>query len=143
MQHAIVIGGSMAGLLATRVLADHFERVTLIERDRLARGAEPRKGVPQGNHVHGLLAQGAQILSRLFPDLMPSLLAGGAAAGDMGLDMRWHHFGAWKPRFESGIKGLTFTRPYLEGQIAARVQALRNVVVVNAAADELVLDADR
>jgi phytoene dehydrogenase-like protein len=29
--HAVVIGGSMAGLLAARVLADHFDRVTILE----------------------------------------------------------------------------------------------------------------
>jgi 2-polyprenyl-6-methoxyphenol hydroxylase-like FAD-dependent oxidoreductase len=28
--HAVVAGGSLAGLLAARVLADHFERVTLL-----------------------------------------------------------------------------------------------------------------
>jgi phytoene dehydrogenase-like protein len=33
-RHAIVIGGSMAGLLAARVLADYFEQVTILERDR-------------------------------------------------------------------------------------------------------------
>lgn len=32
--HALVIGGSMAGLLAARVLANHFDRVTIVERDR-------------------------------------------------------------------------------------------------------------
>ncbi len=46
--HAVVIGGSMAGLLAAHVLSDHFEQVTLIERDRLTGDAEARKGVPQG-----------------------------------------------------------------------------------------------
>ncbi len=50
--HAVVIGGSMAGLLAARVLSEHFERVTIIERDHLVDNAEPRKGVPQGRHVH-------------------------------------------------------------------------------------------
>ncbi len=60
--HAVVIGGSMAGLLAARVLSDHFEQVTIIERDRLTRDADPRKGVPQGRHVHGLLARGAVIM---------------------------------------------------------------------------------
>ncbi len=45
--HAVVIGASMAGLLAARVPSEYFERVTLIERDRLE-GMGPRKGVPQG-----------------------------------------------------------------------------------------------
>ncbi|WP_211175858.1 hypothetical protein [Brasilonema sp. UFV-L1] len=33
--HAVVIGGSMAGLLAARILVEHFEHVTVVERDRL------------------------------------------------------------------------------------------------------------
>lgn len=55
--HAVVIGGSLAGLLASRVLSESFERVTLIERDRLPVDAQPRKGLPQGRHVHVLLAR--------------------------------------------------------------------------------------
>ena len=52
----VVLGAGMGGLVAARVLADHYARVTIIERDRLpAEG--PRKGVPQGRHVHGLLAR--------------------------------------------------------------------------------------
>lgn len=50
--HAIVMGASMAGLLATRVLSDHFQRVTLVERDGLPEEAENRQGVPQGRHLH-------------------------------------------------------------------------------------------
>jgi hypothetical protein len=46
----------MAGLLAARVLADHFEQVTLIERDALTDTAQPRKGVPQGQQLHVLCA---------------------------------------------------------------------------------------
>lgn len=53
--HAIVMGGSIAGLLAARVLSDHFDKVTLVERDRFPDGVETRKGVPQGRPTHGLL----------------------------------------------------------------------------------------
>ena len=52
-QHAIVLGASMAGLLAARVLADEFERVTLVERDRLPAAADNRRGVPQGQPLRG------------------------------------------------------------------------------------------
>jgi hypothetical protein len=52
---AVVLGGSMAGLLVARVLADHFDQVSIVERDALPDNAEPRKGVPQGRHLHGLL----------------------------------------------------------------------------------------
>jgi 2-polyprenyl-6-methoxyphenol hydroxylase-like FAD-dependent oxidoreductase len=65
--HAVVLGGSMAGLLAARVLADHYERVTLIERDRFPRLGEHRKGVPQDRHVHGLHVRGREIMDELFP----------------------------------------------------------------------------
>jgi len=142
-RHAVVIGGGVAGLLAARVLADHFESVTLIERDGISTEPKPRKGIPQGHHVHGLLAKGLEILSQLFPDLVPALLAGGAATGDMGRDLHWHHFGVWKVRFDSGIHGMLLTRPYLEWHIAERVRVRPNVHILKAAVDGLAFDTDR
>ncbi|MBX9777060.1 MAG: FAD-dependent oxidoreductase [Xanthobacteraceae bacterium] len=139
--HAIVIGGGIAGLLAARVLADHFRQVTLIERDRLP-APESRKGVPQGDHVHCMLAKGQEILAQLFPDLLPSLIAGGAIPADMGLHFHWHHHGVWKTRFDSGIAITFFTRPFLESQIAERVRALPNVRVFDASAEQLLIDRD-
>ncbi len=56
--HAVVIGGSLAGMLAARVLADHFERVTIIERDKLPDEPTPRKGVPQAHHLHVMMVRG-------------------------------------------------------------------------------------
>ena len=53
---AIVIGASIAGLAAARVLSDHFREVILIERDELDTSKEPRRGVPQGRHTHGRVA---------------------------------------------------------------------------------------
>jgi hypothetical protein len=67
--HAVVIGGSLAGLLAARVLADHFGRVTVVERDAYPGGPEPRKGVPQGRHAHIMLMRGRREFERLFPGL--------------------------------------------------------------------------
>ena len=125
--HAVVIGGSMAGLLTACVLSDHVERVTLVERDRLPDGAESRRGVPQGRHAHGLLARGERILSRLFPGLTPALHDAGATLVDMGADMRWHHFGGYKVQFPSGIVGPVCSRPLLEAEVRRRVLALPNV----------------
>ena len=48
--HAVVMGSSVAGLLAARVLTDHFEMVTLVERNSFPDGSDNRKGVPQGHH---------------------------------------------------------------------------------------------
>ncbi|NOK08764.1 hypothetical protein HNS30_06930 [Corallococcus exercitus] len=58
---AVVIGGSMAGLLSARVLADHFDKVALVERDVRVEGPAARKGVPQGPHIHVLLDTGRRI----------------------------------------------------------------------------------
>ena len=77
-RHAVVLGGSLAGLLAARILADHFEEVTLIERDAYTETTAARKGVPQANHVHGLLARGREILEELFPGVQDEMIAAGA-----------------------------------------------------------------
>ena len=75
--HAVVLGASMGGLLAARVLADSYRRVTIVERDPLPESDSPRKGVPQGRHAHGLLPRGAQILDELSPGLLAGLAADG------------------------------------------------------------------
>ena len=64
---AVVLGAGMAGLLAARVLADHYPEVVLVDRDRVLGVRDARRGVPQGHHAHGLLAKGQQILEELFP----------------------------------------------------------------------------
>jgi 2-polyprenyl-6-methoxyphenol hydroxylase-like FAD-dependent oxidoreductase len=66
-QHAIVIGGSVAGLITARVLADYFDRVTVLERDHIEEHPAIRQSIPQGNHVHVLLLGGLQVLSSLYP----------------------------------------------------------------------------
>jgi 2-polyprenyl-6-methoxyphenol hydroxylase-like FAD-dependent oxidoreductase len=122
-RHAVVIGASMAGLLAARVLSDHFEQVTIIERDRLTGDAEPRKGVPQGRHVHALLARGVIIMGEYFPDLFPTLARDGAIpVGTEGV--RWNQLGVWMAPVRGPVKTLFQSRPFLEqhvrDQLAAR-----------------------
>ncbi len=142
--HAIVIGGSMAGLLAVRVLSEHFERVTLIEQDALALGPDQRRGVPQGCHTHGLLASGRRVLDRLFPGISEELVAGGAVPGDLLRDSRWFFEGGNLARAASGLDGLLMSRPYLESIVRRRVLALPNLVVrQNARAESLVFGRSR
>jgi flavin-dependent dehydrogenase len=50
-QNAAVIGGSLAGLMTARVLADYFESVTVLERDPIESGPALHKSIPQGNHL--------------------------------------------------------------------------------------------
>jgi len=81
--HAVVLGASMAGLLAARTLSDSFETVTVVERDVLPDDAANRRGVPQGRHLHALLARGAQVLEEFFPGLpSPTLPYLKSRAGD-------------------------------------------------------------
>src|SRR5882757_5325218 len=76
-ERAVVLGASMGGLLATRVLADFFDTVTVVDRDVLSDDPANRRGVPQGRHVHALLPRGAQILDELFPGFLSELEASG------------------------------------------------------------------
>jgi len=140
-KHAVVLGGSMAGLLASRVLSDHFERVTLIERDALPARAEQRRGVPQGRHTHGLLASGRNVLEKLFPGISEALLKAGAVTGDIVRDSRWFFEGACLSRPASGMMGLMMTRPLLEAAVRERVLANPKIVRRDElAVEELVVD---
>jgi 2-polyprenyl-6-methoxyphenol hydroxylase-like FAD-dependent oxidoreductase len=126
-EQAVVLGASMAGLLAARQLADHFERVTVVERDELPTGPDGRKGVPQGAHAHGLLPSGYRVLDGYFPGMMAELQAAGAPMGDMGGDIAWFQYGGWKLREPVGLRGIFVSRPALESAVRARVKALPNV----------------
>jgi 2-polyprenyl-6-methoxyphenol hydroxylase-like FAD-dependent oxidoreductase len=128
-QQAIVLGASVGGLLAARTLSDYFQRVVVLERDALAAGAEPRKGVPQGRHTHGLLAGGADALERFFPGIREELVAQGAETGDLLGKALWHVAGGPHARFESGLIGLTQSRPMLEQIVRDRLAALPNVTL--------------
>lgn len=124
---AAVIGGSMAGLLAARVLADFYPRVILLERDTFGAAGENRRGVPQGRHTHGLLAGGCQALEKLFPGISDELRSAGAVAGDIVGESRWFLEGGYHCRFSSGLIGLCMSRPFLEGMVREKVRQLRNV----------------
>lgn len=127
-QHAIVVGGSIAGLLAAEVLGQRFERVTLIERDAFPDGAEPRKGVPQSRQTHGLLASGRQALERLFPGFTADVLEQGAVPSDVLADTLWFFEGGWLARKREGLDGLLLSRPFIESAIRRRVLQRTNLV---------------
>jgi 2-polyprenyl-6-methoxyphenol hydroxylase-like FAD-dependent oxidoreductase len=128
---ACVIGGSITGLVAARVLSDYFDRVVVFDRDALPTECENRKGVPQGWHGHGLLASGYRALKRLFPQLEHDLLEAGAVAGDVIGDIRWFQHGFYKAKFQSGLDGILLSRPLLETTIRAQVRQIRNVTIVH------------
>lgn len=122
-QHAIVIGGSMGGLLAARVLADHYDRVTVLERDALPIGPDPRKGTPQARHIHVLLTAGRRVLERLYPGLIQDLVAAGAEDYDAIADMEWLSPAGPAVRFPSDIRLLGATRDLIEWGVRTRTAA--------------------
>lgn len=126
-ERAIVIGGSVAGLWTARVLADHFQSVTVLERDVLPDGAASRSGVPQDKHVHVLLQRGATIMGRLFPGIEEELLAAGAHRVDLTQDSRAKIRGRWTQRFPGNKITYACSRILLESILRQWVTALPNI----------------
>ncbi|HST83231.1 MAG TPA: hypothetical protein VLL08_15960 [Kineosporiaceae bacterium] len=128
---ALVLGGSLAGLLSASVLARYFDRVVIVERDQLSSQlGGTRRGVPQGRHSHGLLVSGSQSMERLLPGLTDGLVARGAIRGDLIGRARWCFGDVEQARFDSGLEGLLASRPLIEDEIRRRVMDLSNVVLI-------------
>jgi len=125
--HAVVLGGSIAGLLAARVLAQGYGQVTVIDRDELVDTPTHRRGVPHGHHIHALAARGQQVLEELFPGLTTELIADGAPAGDMLSDAHFYLSGHRLAPARTGLVLMCASRPFLECHVRARVRALTNV----------------
>lgn len=128
--HAVVLGASMSGLLAARVLADAYERVTVVDRDRLPERAADRQGVPQGRHAHALLPRGAQVLEELFPGMLADLAAAGVPVPGDPREF-WVSVGGHLlcRDGEPGDPLYQPSRAFLEAQVRRRVRALGNVTV--------------
>ncbi|MFD4293886.1 FAD-dependent oxidoreductase [Rhodococcus sp. NPDC058532] len=126
---AVVLGGSMAGLLAARVLADAYAQVVVVERDELPDTAGQRRGVPQGHHIHSLMARGQQVFEELFPGFAADLVAGGAPMLDQLAEARLYFGGHRFAQAASGIAVISVSRPCIEGYVRERVRALPGVVL--------------
>ena len=94
-EHAVVLGASIAGLLTARVLADAFDRVTILERDPMAATDGVRKGVPQARHVHALLVGGQLTIEDLLPGFADELVAAGGLSLDSMSEFSFHVAGAF------------------------------------------------
>ena len=149
-RQAVVLGGSIAGLMAARVLSDHAERVLVVERDdlaaldlpseRVAAEAAPRPGVPQGSQVHALLPSGLNQLRRWFPGFVEEALAAGAVDPPAGTN-KFYLDGELRDEPPSGpaAQALISSRPFLEALIRHRVLALPNVRTVQGRAEDIVV----
>jgi 2-polyprenyl-6-methoxyphenol hydroxylase-like FAD-dependent oxidoreductase len=143
-KHATVIGASLGGLCAARVLSEVCERVTVYERDELPDGPANRNAVPQGRHVHLLMARGAQEFESLFPGLLDDMVADGVPILENRPDCI--HFGAaghvlgTAHRLQDEFTAYVPSRPQLEWQIRRRVRAIENVEIICAGVTEPTYD---
>lgn len=124
---AVVLGGSMAGMLAAAALSPIFSQVVLLEKARLPEEPFARPSVPQGNHAHGLLSGGLDAIEAILPGLAAELVAAGCPTGDNLEDVAWVFAGKRLARGSSGVRGMTVARPLLEHAVRRRVLALTNV----------------
>jgi 2-polyprenyl-6-methoxyphenol hydroxylase-like FAD-dependent oxidoreductase len=144
MHRAIVLGASMAGLMAARVLSDHAEEVLIVERDDSAAGDQPRPGVPQGTQVHALLPAGQVQLNRWFPGFYEEALEAGAVEPRAeGVQLFINEALRTTPPVRSVDPALVSTRPFLESRVRAKTLAVENIKLVHGRADGLVFTGDR
>ncbi|MCG8915231.1 FAD-dependent monooxygenase [Actinokineospora sp. PR83] len=132
---AVVLGAGIAGLVAARVLAEHYDEVVVVERDELPDGPAHRRFVPQSHHAHGLLGSGRRALVGLFPGLSADLAAEGAitpGSGDPAMGDR----SLFVVRGDTTIRipswwsaGFAASRVLVEHAVRSRVRALPNVAV--------------
>ena len=128
--HAVVIGAGMGGLAAAAAVADHFDRVTVLDRDSLPAAPSHRSGTPQSRHLHVLLAGGLQALCELFPGFEDDLLAAGAVPLRGGIDIRTERPGFDPfPARDLSIRVYAMSRPLLEFTVRERLGQARNVEV--------------
>jgi 2-polyprenyl-6-methoxyphenol hydroxylase-like FAD-dependent oxidoreductase len=128
-ERAVVLGASMAGLLAARVLDDAYERVTVVERDALPTAPETRAGVPQGKHVHVLLEAGRSTISDLFPGYGEDLVDAGALIIDVGQELRHYDEGGYLTPPATRMEMYCASRPLLETVVRRRLADLDGVTV--------------
>ncbi|MGW7576915.1 FAD-dependent oxidoreductase [Streptomyces sp. NPDC054765] len=140
MKRAVVLGGSIAGLYAARVLSGHADDVVILEADHLGEDSTGR-GAPQRQQLHALLSMGHTQLERWFPGITAELLAGGARLGT-GPEVQFYVDGALRAPVP-GLQMLGATRPFIESRVRRRVMALPNVRVLHGRARDLLFGAGR
>jgi len=134
---AVVLGAGFAGLVAARVLAEHFRSVVVIDKDEKIGSTQPRSGVAQGAHLHVLLKRGQEILRGLFPDIEQIFEEADCPKIDWAQDTKWESRTGIFPRYTSETKTYSFSRPFLEGVLYSLVSKIPNVCFVRAHIEKL------
>ncbi|KVD74137.1 hypothetical protein WS62_06610 [Burkholderia sp. ABCPW 14] len=143
-EHAVVIGGSIAGCLTAEILSRHFTTVTIVEKGDFDDKTSDRQGVPQEKHTHVLLLEGQRLMEEIFPGLTNDLIQAGAVGADLINDVRWFQYGLWKQCYASKLHSLFFSRRFLDNYLRGRIRRNPKIVVRSetAVADLLVSSAN-
>ncbi|MFP8891005.1 FAD-dependent oxidoreductase [Natrialbaceae archaeon A-CW2] len=128
-EHAIVVGAGIAGLCATRVLADAFDEVTVIDRDPLPDEPVARDGVPQARQIHILWEAGRATLEDLFPGYSEELVAAGGVSIDGQRDFYMYSQGNYLATGSKPFPLYAATRPLYEQLLRQRVSDRDDVYV--------------
>jgi flavin-dependent dehydrogenase len=138
------LGGSIAGLIAARVLSDHFAEVIVIERDGLPEEPGPRRGVPQSVHLHGLTLGGRRALDELYgEDAFTSEMRGaGAAYFDFFKYQAILMPEGWLRRAPSDVMVVYGSRACMEHVIRGLTRRLPNISFRTGQATNLTASAD-
>ncbi|MCM2394174.1 NAD(P)/FAD-dependent oxidoreductase [Streptomyces albipurpureus] len=120
----VIIGGSLAGLLAAAATAEHADEVIVLERDTLPVGPQPRIGLPQASHVHLLWSGGARAMEALLPGTVHALLAAGARRVPVPTDMVAYAPRGWFRRWNRPTSHyvMTCSRDLLDSVIRSRIR---------------------
>lgn len=133
--HAVVAGGSIAGLASAQALAETFDTVTLVERDHYPPSGEGyRRGVPQARHLHALLEGGHRALQQLFPGLEDDLDRAGAHWIGVPEDLCWMDAHGWLTRFPARRHLFSLSRELLDHLVRKRLAATPNVTMIDGCA---------
>ena len=127
MEKAIIIGGSIAGKFVAKALSRTFQQVTILEAGQEWKEKAPRKRVSQNFHPHVLLKGGQEAIAKLFPEIFDQLIEDGSIVNNFTQDLKWHHFGSWKPRFLGELDMVQQSRPLLEWHLQKRIDEIPSI----------------
>jgi 2-polyprenyl-6-methoxyphenol hydroxylase-like FAD-dependent oxidoreductase len=127
---AVVVGAGIGGLSIAGALAKYFERVEILERDRVPASAASRSGTPQDRHPHGLLAGGLRALGEIFPGFESDLARAGAVPVRVAQEIQYERPNVGVlPKRDFGISLLCASRPLIELVLRRRAEAISNIAL--------------
>lgn len=130
---AVVIGGSITGMLAAKVLSAYFKQVIILEKDDQPKvdahepGSFSRQGLPHAAHQHLLLVKGRQLFEEFFPGFDEELERLGAPLVNYSEDVALFIGEGKLPRFASGLNLRVCRRPVIDNVVARRIGEIDNV----------------